>query len=269
MKADYINQFGPATNIQVGTLPDPVCQEGEVLVETIATTVNHVDTFVRSGQYLITAPLPFVVGRDLVGRVKATHSDKSTFTVGDLVWSNSMGYEDRAGTTSSLVAVPSDRLFHLPEGVDPYKAVSAFHATTTAVLILTERLHPSSGERILIQGGAGNVASKLIETILLLGLEVTTTCAVRDFPKFEQWLVECVDYHDQDYPFSQYDYIIDTSGKNTLQHNLSLLKKGGSVVIITKPIEKTFDAWSFYTKQQQIVGFVLSQASAGELSHVA
>lgn len=31
--------------------------------------VNPVDTFVRSGSYPTEIPLPFVVGRDLVGRV--------------------------------------------------------------------------------------------------------------------------------------------------------------------------------------------------------
>ena len=38
-----------------------------VAVETVA--VNPVDTYVRSGRYRTPVPLPFIVGRDLIGTV--------------------------------------------------------------------------------------------------------------------------------------------------------------------------------------------------------
>lgn len=164
MKAAYIEEFGSADGIILGDLPIPEIKEDEVLVKVIATSVNPIDTMIRAGKYAVEAELPFVIGRDFVAEVVETGSVNTSFRKGDRVWSNSMGYNDRQGTTSEYVSVPEDRLFLLPEGVDPYQAVSALHATSTAVLLLHDLVTPTAGEKILIQGGGGNLGLKLIET---------------------------------------------------------------------------------------------------------
>ncbi|MBM0257248.1 alcohol dehydrogenase catalytic domain-containing protein [Micromonospora sp. 4G55] len=69
MRAAYIERPGPATDIRHGELPAPRPGPTDILVDVIATTVNPVDTFVRSGAFPTPLPLPFVVGRDLTGRV--------------------------------------------------------------------------------------------------------------------------------------------------------------------------------------------------------
>ena len=264
MKAAYIDTFGSAHNIQIGNLPKPEPKSDEILVKTIATTVNNVDTFVRAGKYPIQAHLPFVLGRDLVGEVVTNETTDPTFEPGDLVWSNSMGYEDRQGTTSEYVNVPKDRLFPLPTNVDPYQAVSALHATTTAVLLLTDLVHTTSGESILIQGGGGNVGQKLIETSKILDLKVTTTSAPTDFSKLTNLGAQCLDYTEPIYQ-GAFSYLIDTSGKNSLKDNIPLLKNNGKLLLITAPVATEFDAWEFYTKGKQILGFVLSQATKKQL----
>lgn len=69
MRAAFVDQLGPAGNIRLGDLPLPTPGPTDVLVEVAATTVNPVDTFVRSGAYRTPTPFPFIVGRDLVGTV--------------------------------------------------------------------------------------------------------------------------------------------------------------------------------------------------------
>jgi NADPH:quinone reductase-like Zn-dependent oxidoreductase len=59
-------------------------------------------------------PAPFVVGRDLVGRVAAPAGG---FTLGEWVWCNSLGHGGRQGAAAERVVVPVDRLHRLPDGV--------------------------------------------------------------------------------------------------------------------------------------------------------
>ncbi|GII85653.1 hypothetical protein Ssi03_36430 [Sphaerisporangium siamense] len=104
MRAAYVERLGPVDAIRYGELPDPVPGPGEVLVRGIATAVNRVDTFVRSGLYPTPVPLPLVLGRDLVGEV--VEPGTSGPAAGSPVWSNSLGHGGRQGAASRLACVP-------------------------------------------------------------------------------------------------------------------------------------------------------------------
>ncbi|MEU4676149.1 alcohol dehydrogenase catalytic domain-containing protein [Micromonospora sp. NPDC023737] len=106
MRAAYIERPGPAADIRFGDLPAPHPGPTDVLVDVIATTVNPVDTFVRSGAYRTPLPLPLVVGRDLVGRVAEVGPGAAGFHAGDLVWCNSLGYDGRQGSAAEQAVVP-------------------------------------------------------------------------------------------------------------------------------------------------------------------
>src|SRR4051794_11428634 len=131
MEAAYVEQLGPPDNIRYGTLPTPVPGPDEVLVNVLATTVNPVDTFVRSGSFRTEVVLPLVLSRDLVGTVATAACG---FTAGELVWSNSLGHGGRQGAAASQAVVPGDRLYRLPSSVDPVSAVAVFHPAATAYL---------------------------------------------------------------------------------------------------------------------------------------
>jgi NADPH:quinone reductase-like Zn-dependent oxidoreductase len=64
MKAAFIERHGPAESIRYGDLPVPELHERSVLVRVSAVTVDHVDTFIRSGAFPATTSFPFVI--DLV-----------------------------------------------------------------------------------------------------------------------------------------------------------------------------------------------------------
>ncbi|RST16622.1 NADPH:quinone reductase, partial [Streptomyces sp. WAC04770] len=123
MLAAYIEQLGSPDTIRYGELPQPVAQAGEVLVDVSVASVNHVDTFVRSGAWRTPVTFPFVIGRDLAGTVAAA-APGTGFEVGERVWCNSMGHAGRQGAAAERVAVPADRLYRLPDGVDPEDAVA-------------------------------------------------------------------------------------------------------------------------------------------------
>jgi NADPH:quinone reductase-like Zn-dependent oxidoreductase len=101
-------------------------------VRADAIAVDPVDAFVRSGAYATPTPFPFVVGRDVVGTVAETGPGAVGFRVGDRVWCNSLGHGGRQGACAEYSVVPVDRLYHLPDGVDPVTAVAALHPAATA-----------------------------------------------------------------------------------------------------------------------------------------
>lgn len=267
MKALYVNSLGTSSEIIIGNLSKPRRDKDHVLLKTIATTINPVDIYVRRGKYPVRSPLPFLLGRDLVGEVLEA-SPESKFEIGDIVWSNSMGYEDRQGVSAQYLSIKEDRLYKLPDKVDPFEAVASLHATTTAVLLLRDLVKTKEGQSILIQGGGGNVGRKLVELSKILGLKVTTTSAKKDFEDLTSLGAICLDYNDSA-SAEKYDYIIDTSGKNKLSTNVSSLKENGKILMITNPSNSNFDTWEFYTNGKQILGFVLSKATVDQLNRAA
>src|ERR671923_2177894 len=134
--AAYVTELGPPDRIRVGELPLPPLGPTDVLVAVEALAVNHVDTFVRSGRWRTPTPFPFVVGRDLVGRVVEAGEGAVGFAPGERVWCNSMGHAGRQGAFATEVVVPAERLFHVPDGpdgsgLDPVDAVAVLHPATT------------------------------------------------------------------------------------------------------------------------------------------
>jgi NADPH:quinone reductase-like Zn-dependent oxidoreductase len=118
MRAAFITEPGPSEAIQVGELAVPVPGPTVVLVAIEVSALNPADTFIRSGRYPTPMPLPFVVGRDLVGTVTAV-CPGSGFAPGERVWCNSLGHGGRQGLGATYTVVPADRLYPLPDGAEP------------------------------------------------------------------------------------------------------------------------------------------------------
>lgn len=268
MKAAFIEKFGSFENIQIGELPMPQIGAHEVLVKISAVTVNHVDTFVRQGSFPIETGFPFIIGRDAIGVVEQVGNQVKNFQPGMRVWTNGMGYENRQGVTCEYAAIPESYLFPIPENL-PSSAEKALlasvHSSATGEIILNKM---ASSGKILITGAAGHVGKPLVTLSALKGLEVFTTSAEKDFSTLKNLGAKKTFLYGNN--FSQnisekFDYVIDTSGKVSLQEQLNLLKIKGEVWLITAPKDASFDVRKFYTSAQSLQGFVISRASLKEL----
>ncbi|MFD6735911.1 alcohol dehydrogenase catalytic domain-containing protein, partial [Micromonospora aurantiaca] len=180
MHAAFIPDLGPADAIRYGDLPGPRPGPTDVLVAVECTTVNPVDTFVRSGVFRTPVQLPLIVSRDLVGTVLEVGPGVAGFTPGDHVWCNSLGHDGRQGAAAERAVVPADRLYHLPDGVDAEQAVAVLHPAATAFLALFTHARIQPGETVLIAGGAGNVGSALVTLSVQAGARVVATASASD-----------------------------------------------------------------------------------------
>ena len=276
--AAYIDQVGPPSRIRYGELPRPVPGRSEILVDVEAVSVNPVDTFVRSGLFRTPLDFPFVVGRDLVGTVAVVGLGTRGFTPGERVWCNSLGHEGRQGAAAESVVVPVDRLYHLPDGVDPVTAVAVVHPAATAYLALFTHGRLRPGETVVVEGAAGNVGSALVVLAAKAGARVIATASGADARHCrELGASEVIDYAtpgiaDQirEACPAGADLWVDTSGRNDLGIAVGGLARRGRIVVLagarSAPV---LPAGELYMKDGVVTGFVISHATTSELAQAA
>ncbi|KOV67585.1 NADPH:quinone reductase [Streptomyces sp. MMG1121] len=278
MRAAYIEKLGSADVIRYGEVPAPVPGPTDVRVNVLATAVNHVDTFVRSGLFPTQLAFPFVVGRDLVGTVAEVGPGVTGFRVGERVWCNSLGHEGRQGAAAEQAVVAADRLYHLPDGVDPCAAVAVLHPGATAYLALFTHGRLSVGETVVVAGAAGQVGSALVTMAARAGARVLATAGAHDASYCaESGAAEVFDYRAPDLAAriraaapSGVDLYLDTAGVNDLETSVELLARRGRIVLLagagTRPV---LPVGPLYMNDRSVVGFVISHATSDELAEAA
>ncbi|WP_079085901.1 NADPH:quinone reductase [Streptomyces silvensis] len=278
MRAAFIERLGAPDEIRCAEFPDPRPGPTDVLVEVAATTVNPVDTFVRSGVFRTPLPLPLVVGRDLVGTVREAGPGAPGFAPGDRVWCNSLGHGGRQGAAAELAAVPADRLYHLPPGVDTATAVAVLHPAGTAYLALRTHARVRPGETVLVAGAAGNVGSALVTLAVDAGARVVGTASAGDAAYVRSLgAAEVFDYRDPDLAGrlrgacpSGADVYVDSYGTNDLTGAVDLLAPRGRIVLLAGVAARpVFPVGPFYMKDASVLGFVISHATTAELAAAA
>lgn len=270
MRAAYVTRLGPADEIRYGELPAPAPGPGEVLVDVRATTVNPVDTFVRSGAFRTEVPLPLVLSRDLVGTVAESACG---FAAGEAVWCNSLGHGGRQGAAAEQAVVAADRLYRLPSGVDPVDAVAVVHPGATAYLALFTHGSLRRNARVLVIGGGGNVGSAAVAMAAAHGATVYATASASDSAYCRSLgATEVFDYRDPAWPESvpPVDLYVDCSGVNDLPTAVSLLAPRGRIVVLAGAASRpVLPVGPLYLNDNSITGFVISHATVPELSSAA
>jgi len=272
-----VDRLGPAENIRYGRLPDPTPATGELLVRVLATAVNPVDTYVRSGSYRTAVPMPFVVGRDVVGDVLVAGPGVRQFSIGERVWSNSLGYDGRQGAAATLAIVPVDRTVRLPRSVDPVRAAAASHPGSTAATALLHHARLAAGETLLVFGANGSVGSAAVQIGRECGARVVAVVrrpeAVAAGPAADLTLDSS--RHDVAAALRRLapggaDVVWDTAGHQPLATAVELAALRGRVLLTAGGSrQEMLPVGPFYTRNVALLGFVMSRASVAELTESA
>ncbi|MEV4418385.1 zinc-binding dehydrogenase [Patulibacter sp. NPDC049589] len=180
MQAVRLHGYGGLDELVFEEAPDPVVPDGWVLVELRAAALNWHDCLVRQGRY--PAPLPLVPGADGAGVRRDTGEE--VVILPSLWWGD--GQEapgtrfeilgDRVdGTYAELVAVPEENVFPKPRALSWAEAAALPLAGVTAHRALFGRGGLRAGERVLILGAGGGVATFLVAFADRAGARVTVT----------------------------------------------------------------------------------------------
>ncbi len=278
MRAAYIERFGPPEEIVVGGLPVPRPGPTDVLVDVAATTVNPVDTLIRSGSYRTPLRFPFVIGRDMVGTVAEAGPGAPGFAPGDPVWCNSLGHGGRQGPAAERAVVPAERLYPLPAGVRAEDAVAVAHPAATAYLALFTHGRLRPGETVLVAGAAGNVGSALVTLAVWAGARVVATAAAHDAEYVRSLgAAEVLDYASPglagqlaDAAPHGVDVHVATHGGHDFEVAVPLLARRGRIVVFAGTTARpVLPVGQLYQKDGALVGFVISRATVAELARAA
>jgi len=232
MKAAYIQQFGGPEVLKYGDLPDPVAGPGQIVVDTVAASINGADPKVAAGDYKQTK-FPLILGRDFSGVVSALGAGVEDLRVGDEVFG--VLEAGRDGTYCEKIAVGAAIVAKKPAGLSHVDAAALALTGLTALCSVEDTLKLKSGETILIQGGAGGVASFAIQLAKHLGARVITTASTANLPYVRNiGADEVIDYKTTDFTkvVKNCDAVFDTVGGDVATRSFAVLKPGGRAAFI-------------------------------------
>ncbi|MBI4475293.1 MAG: alcohol dehydrogenase catalytic domain-containing protein, partial [Acidobacteria bacterium] len=85
MKAVVFHQHGGPEVLRYEDVADPKPGRGEVVIEVKATSINHIDIFLRRGMPGVKVPLPKIAGSDAAGVIREIGPDVEDFAAGQRV----------------------------------------------------------------------------------------------------------------------------------------------------------------------------------------
>lgn len=233
MQAAYFMKHGGPEVMQYGTVPDPQAGPGQVLVDIHAASVNGADWKVRRGSYAPITDVPYIPGRDFSGVVSALGEGVKDFAVGDAVFGvcdvgQEAAYAEKIAIKAAIVARKPESLTHV-------ECAALGLIGLTALCSVEDTLHLKAGETILIQGGAGGVASFAIQLAKHIGARVITTASAANHDYLRSLGAdEVIDYNAQDFTqvVSGCDAVFDTVGGDVATRSFAVLRPGGRAAFI-------------------------------------
>lgn len=232
MKAVYIRQFGGPEVLQYGDLPDPSAGAGQIVVDTIAASVNGADWKARAGHYG-RPEFPLILGRDFSGVVSAVGAGVEDLRTGDEVFG--VLEAGREGAYAEKIAIGAAIVAKKPGALSHVDAAALALTGLTALCSVEDTLKLKSGETILIQGGAGGVASFAIQLAKHLGARVITTAGAANLAYVRDiGADEVIDYNTTDFTkvVRDCDAVFETVGGDVAMRSFAVLKPGGRAAFI-------------------------------------
>ncbi|RWC47749.1 MAG: oxidoreductase [Mesorhizobium sp.] len=208
-----------ATGLSIAELAEPQAASNEALVSVQATSLNRGEL-----RLLSIRPNGWIPGQDIVGVVERAAAEGSGPAVGARV----AALVDQAGW-AERVAVPTDRLAVLPDGVSFASAATLPVAGTTALRTLRHG-GDLAGQQVLITGASGAVGRFQIQLAREQGASVTAIAAARHARDLRdlgaEQVVESIELAEG--PFS---LITESVGGVSLAHAIERVAPGGTIVM--------------------------------------
>jgi NADPH:quinone reductase-like Zn-dependent oxidoreductase len=255
----------PLAALTVGDRPEPPDRPGWVRVRVRAAALNHHDLWTLRGVGIDPARLPIVLGCDAAG----TLDDGREVVVHAVVGNSAAGAGDETmdpgrsllsevhdGTLAEQVLVPERNVLPKPPGLSWEHAACLPTAWLTAYRMLFVRGALRPGDRVLVQGAGGGVATALVQLGAAAGLVVVVTS--RDPAKRDRALelgaAAAVEPGGR-LP-DRVDAVMETVGEATWEHSLRSLRPGGTVVVsgATSGAEPPADLRRVFFRQLRVVG---------------
>ena len=218
-------------------------KENDVLVQVYSAGVNLLDSKLRNGEFKMILPykVPFILGHDVSGVVMKVGSKVTKFKVGDEVYARPADY--RIGTFAEFISINENDLASKPKNLSMEEAASIPLVGLTAWQALVEKANLKKGQKVFIQAGSGGVGSFAIQLAKHLGATVATTTSTENINMVKNLGADIIiDYKKEDFEtiLKDYDVVLNSQDRKTLEKSLKVLKTGGKVISISGPPDPDF-----------------------------
>ena len=167
MKKITVEQYGPATVMQLveAAAPKPVMDQ--VLIKVAAAGVNFIDLYQRSGLDNYQIPLAFTPGLEGAGIVEAVGDLVIGIKPGDRVaWAMSIG------SYAEYVLVAEEKLIKVPSEINLEIAAAAMLQGLTAHYLISDCFKVTQKHSVLVHAAAGGTGNLLCQLLVAKGANV-------------------------------------------------------------------------------------------------
>ncbi len=238
MKAIRVERTGGPEVMEVVERATPSPGPGEVLVRVLASGVNFIDIYFRSGAYA--RELPFVPGEEGAGVVEAL--GPGVPGVSGLSIGQTVAWASAPGSYATHVAARADRLVPVPSGVPAKTAAAAMLQGMTAHYLARSTFPLASGHTCLVHAAAGGVGLLLVQMAKRAGARVIATTSTDEKAKLARDAgADDVILYDRGAPFDEQaragtgglgvDVVYDSVGLSTFDRSLLSLRPRGMLVL--------------------------------------
>ena len=203
MKAAIINSHGSVDVLKIDEIDKPICPSDKVMVNIKASSINHLDIWVRKGIPGMDIPLPMILGSDGAGTVVEIGKDvDSSVSIGDKIviqpgtyskecdkvksglenFSSTYGIlgETEPGVQCEYVLVYPENIYPMPDNLTFEEASSMQLVFMTSYQMLIKRALLESSETVLVYGGASGIGTAAIQIAKDIGCKVISTVGSND-----------------------------------------------------------------------------------------
>lgn len=239
MDAYVLPEFGKPDVFEYRNLSIPDPGPNEIRVRVYATSVNPLDSRVRSaGEGLV--DLPAVLGYDVSGVVDAVGTGVEAFEPDDEVFYTPTLFEQ--GSYAEYHVERADIVAHKPPGLSHTQAASLPVVACTAWEAIVERLDVELGETVLVHGGGG-VGSQAVQIAAAAGARVVCVTGEATVDLIEDLgAARTFDYREDDFLAALaddpdgVDAVLTTVGGDSIARSLSVINDHSRIVDVVGDI---------------------------------
>ena len=234
------NPENPLEGLALQDIDEPEVQPGWAKVRLVSASLNPHDVWTLKGVGHPADRIPMTLGCDGAGY---THDGNPVIIypviadaargMGDMTMDpqRSIISELYNGTFAEYIIVPEANLVPKPEWLSFDEAAAMGIAWGTAYRMLFTRANLKAGDRVLVQGASGGVASAAIALAKAAGATVYVTARDERKRQFALNLGADAAFESGARLPERVDIVVETIGEATWSHSLKALRPGGTVVI--------------------------------------
>lgn len=231
MQAVCFHEYGGPEKLVLDKVPRPSPKPSEVLIRMKAAGVNPVDWKIRAGflRETFRTRLPHIPGTDGAGEIEEVGADVSSLARGEAVFGIIIA------SYAQYAVAAADHVTRKPTGISFEQAAAVPLGALTAWNAVIEVGDIRADQLVLVLGAAGGVGTFAVQLARWKGAHVVGTASKANAEfVISRGAERVIDYQSErvEEAVRDADVVIDTVGGEALEHSLSSLRRGGTLVTV-------------------------------------